>query len=305
MRIKSLLVLALILTMPLAQAQSVSQSDEFWLDVYYDGDIQTIADLTIENKMNGNIAVLSNVDLTNPVDLSQLDPTEGDFLKVVVTLDPNDPSKTRTSCLIYAGGLLLRTVQMYSNHQTMGNLEVSNTGQNIDWNTQVMTANMKGPSPPSAAIVMTVSRASQAVFIVNWDHTDNYIPACDNGFNYDVRFEFILENPTDSTRTQKVTHTESDDKNGGFCTSPSPPEPAVTDPELQIIIQPPSSTTIVQEQFRSYGSIMLDVHEQNAEYDSNGQGIGWRSVDSRHEQEFGTYCTVYWSCYQLITINWY
>jgi|MDTB01.1.fsa_nt_gb hypothetical protein len=303
MRIKSLLVLALILTMPFAQAQSVSQSDEFWLDVYYDGDIQTLADLTIENKMNGNTAVLSNVDLTNPVDLSQLDPTEGDFLKVVVTLDPNDPSKTRTICLIYAGGLLLRTVQMYSNQQTMGNLEVSNTGQNIDWDTQVLTANMKGPSPPSSAIVMTVSRSSQAVFIVNWDHTDNYIPACDNGFNYDVEFEFILENPNDSGRSQTVSRTVIDDKNGGFCTSPSPPEPAVTDPELQIVIQPPS-TTISQEYFRSYGSVMLNVHEQNAYYDQNGQGIGWQVVDSRHDQAFGPSCTVYGSCYQLIIINW-
>ncbi|MAU73615.1 MAG: hypothetical protein CMA22_00005 [Euryarchaeota archaeon] len=289
--------------MPFAQAQSVSQSDEFWLDVYYDGDIQTLADLTIENKMNGNTAVLSNVDLTNPVDLSQLDPTEGDFLKVVVTLDPNDPSKTRTICLIYAGGLLLRTVQMYSNQQTMGNLEVSNTGQNIDWDTQVLTANMKGPSPPSSAIVMTVSRSSQAVFIVNWDHTDNYIPACDNGFNYDVEFEFILENPNDSGRSQTVSRTVIDDKNGGFCTSPSPPEPAVTDPELQIVIQPPS-TTISQEYFRSYGSVMLNVHEQNAYYDQNGQGIGWQVVDSRHDQAFGPSCTVYGSCYQLIIINW-
>jgi hypothetical protein len=253
--------------------------------------------------MNGNTAVLSNVDLTNPVDLSQLDPTEGDFLKVVVTLDPNDPSKTRTICLIYAGGLLLRTVQMYSNQQTMGNLEVSNTGQNIDWDTQVLTANMKGPSPPSSAIVMTVSRSSQAVFIVNWDHTDNYIPACDNGFNYDVEFEFILENPNDSGRSQTVSRTVIDDKNGGFCTSPSPPEPAVTDPELQIVIQPPS-TTISQEYFRSYGSVMLNVHEQNAYYDQNGQGIGWQVVDSRHDQAFGPSCTVYGSCYQLIIINW-
>lgn len=201
------------------------------------------------------------------------------------------------------GGLLLRTVQMYSNQQTMGNLEVSNTGQNIDWDTQVLTANMKGPSPPSSAIVMTVSRSSQAVFIVNWDHTDNYIPACDNGFNYDVEFEFILENPNDSGRSQTVSRTVIDDKNGGFCTSPSPPEPAVTDPELQIVIQPPS-TTISQEYFRSYGSVMLNVHEQNAYYDQNGQGIGWQVVDSRHDQAFGPSCTVYGSCYQLIIINW-
>ena len=150
---------------------------------------------------------------------------------------------------------------------------------------------------------MTVSRSSQAVFIVNWDHTDNYIPACDNGFNYDVEFEFILENPNDSGRSQTVSRTVIDDKNGGFCTSPSPPEPAVTDPELQIVIQPPS-TTISQEYFRSYGSVMLNVHEQNAYYDQNGQGIGWQVVDSRHDQAFGPSCTVYGSCYQLIIINW-
>jgi len=146
-------------------------------------------------------------------------------------------------------------------------------------------------------------RSSQAVFIVNWDHTDNYIPACDNGFNYDVEFEFILENPNDSGRSQTVSRTVIDDKNGGFCTSPSPPEPAVTDPELQIVIQPPS-TTISQEYFRSYGSVMLNVHEQNAYYDQNGQGIGWQVVDSRHDQAFGPSCTVYGSCYQLIIINW-
>jgi len=88
-----------------------------------------------------------------------------------------------------------------------------------------------------------------------------------------------------------------------MCTSPSPPEPAVTDPELQIVIQPPS-TTISQEYFRSYGSVMLNVHEQNAYYDQNGQGIGWQVVDSRHDQAFGPSCTVYGSCYQLIIINW-
>ena len=298
-----MLILLLLSPHSTSVVQSTSELNQDIVSHSTDGDIQTLADLTIENKMNGNTAVLSNVDLTNPVDLSQLDPTEGDFLKVVVTLDPNDPSKTRTICLIYAGGLLLRTVQMYSNQQTMGNLEVSNTGQNIDWDTQVLTANMKGPSPPSSAIVMTVSRSSQAVFIVNWDHTDNYIPACDNGFNYDVEFEFILENPNDSGRSQTVSRTVIDDKNGGFCTSPSPPEPAVTDPELQIVIQPPS-TTISQEYFRSYGSVMLNVHEQNAYYDQNGQGIGWQVVDSRHDQAFGPSCTVYGSCYQLIIINW-
>jgi hypothetical protein len=81
---KTLLVLALMLTMPFAQAQSGSQNDEFWLEVYYDGEIQTSANLTIENKMNDNSIVLTSADLTNSIDLSQLNPTEGDFLKVIV-----------------------------------------------------------------------------------------------------------------------------------------------------------------------------------------------------------------------------
>lgn len=301
---KTLLVLSLLLTMPLAQAQSGSQNDGFWLEVYYDGDIQTSANLTIENKMNDNSVVLRGADLTNSIDLSLLNPTEGDFLKVIVNVDPNDPTKTRTICLIYIGGLLLRTVRMYSNLATLGNLDVSNTGQNIDWNTQILTADMKGPSPPELPIIMTVSKTSQAEFIVNWDHTDNYLPACDNGFRFDVTFSFYLENPNDSGRSKTADHTETGNENGGFCTSPTPAQPTTTDPELKITIQPPSSITATQETFRSSGSIMINVDERNAVYDSNGQGVDWQDVDSRNEQEFGPLCAGVVSCYQTITINW-
>lgn len=289
--------------LPFAQANTHSGADELWLEVYYDDEPQNTASFLIENMMTGLTIEVEDADLASAIDISDLEPEEGDLVKLKAIIDPTDPTKIRTICFLYLAGYFVKTVQMYSNMVNLGDLDVSNTGQNIDWNTQILTENMKEATPLGTPTVITASRAQDLIFIVNWDHVDEYLPTCDNGFRFDVKFKFFLVNTADSSRTSKVTHTESDEKNGDFCTSPNPPEPTRIDPELTIRISPPSATTIT-EPFRASGSIMLSVHRLVAEYDDNNQGIGWNEVDSRLEQVFGPTCQVGLSCYHLVQVTW-
>ena len=289
--------------LPLVQANSTDPGDLIWVDVMYNDEQQAVSSFMIENMMSDLTIEINDADLSQGIDISQIEPEEGDFIILKAILDPNDPTKIRTICFVYLAGYIVRTVQMYSNMATLGDLDASNTGQNIDWNTQILTENMNQASPPGSPTYLTPSRSSDLVLIVNWVHEDEYEPACDYGFRYEVKFEFFLENPSDPSRTSKVTHTEKDEVNGGFCTNPTPPEPARTDPELRIRLSPPPMTTL-NETFRASGSIMLSVHEQVAEYDNTGQGIGWNEVDSRHAQVFGPSCQLGVSCYHFVEVTW-
>ncbi len=298
---KPLTLLVVILLLPVVQGDENNQYID--LDVYYDDVIQLSGDIHIINKMNGVSLLLEDIDLSQPIDISNVDPAVGDYLKIMVTLDSTDSTMKRTICLIYTGNLIFRIIQLYSNQANLGDLNVDNSGENIDWDTQNIEVKMKSSTPPENPTVMFLARNEDAVFHVNYDQTEMWQPPCDEGFNWSITFTFELylaANNQNLVAEEIISSGERVD--GGFCTNPSPSEPAITDPELTIII--PAPNTMKSETYLARGRIYLLVNHFIASYDDNGVGDGWTVVDTRNEQKYGPDCEEETPCHHQVTINW-
>ena len=286
--------------------QASNPTSELPLMVTYDGELQTTADLIIENKMNDEVIELYGVDLSAQIDISGVSPIEGDYIKITAVLDSNDITKVQTICVIFLGNMILHSIHMKSNLNHMGEMYVENTGNSLAWNTQSLIINF----PTVTQVTYVPGQLNSYVdFTMNYDRNDNWAPQCDEGWRWKANYKFTLHDPNGNSNTVVAEDTLSSMSNtfglhnGGFCEDPEPAEPEEEDPTLTVRIYAPAYPGV--EYFDASATINYESFYYVAMVDARGD-FYWHQDDSNYLNDYKPDClqNVGGLCYHVVQIAW-
>lgn len=304
MKIIAILLIAILLAPTAAASSSTS---ELSLTVTYDDQPQATADLIIENKINDEVIELNGVDLSVPIDLSGISPVDGDYIKITAILDPNDPTKIQTICVIFLGNMILHGIHMKSNLYHMGEMYVENTGNSIDWDTQNLLIN--NFPPVTTTLFATGQLGGYVDFSMTYDRNDNWLPQCDEGWRWQATYTFTFHDPINQAVVDQDQGILSSNGNtftrqdGGFCTDPDPAETEEEDPPLKIRLYSPAYPGV--EFYDANAHIYYESHYSSVVIDRAGNQQ-WQETASHFNDEYKPDCLqgVGGWCYTTVEVTW-